>query len=175
MGGRKKKLTQQSSTSPNKPHDSTVFFVEASLGSAKVCDRLRNAGATVEIHIAHFKEDEDDPVWLRDVGTRGWVVLMKDERVRHRAVELEALIQGKVAAFVFANGQRSGEAMADAFAKAFHRMKRLVRKNEKPFIAKVYTDGAAAMWLNDKELPKVLEHLLHSEKDRQTRHFKSNP
>jgi hypothetical protein len=170
MGGRKKKLRQQSSTSPNKPHDSTVFFVEASLGSTKVCDQLRTVGANVEKHTDHFKEDERDSVWLRDVGTRGWVVLMKDERVRHRAVELEALIQGEVAVFVLANGQRSGDEMAQAFAKAFDRMKRFVRKSTPPFIAKVYMDGLVTMWFDDKQLPVILGKLLMGDRKRHERH-----
>ena len=172
MGGRKQKSKRQSSTNPNEPHESSIFFVELSLGSTKVCDQLREAGANVEIHIDHFKEDEDDPVWLTEVGVRGWSVLMKDERIRYRAVELEALIQGKIPAFVFANGNQSGKVMADAFAKAFPKMINYVRKFEPPFIAKVYIDGSILMWLDSAALPKALENLLRAVQTRQERHAK---
>ena len=127
MGGRKKKLARQSSTSPEKPHESIVIFVEASIGSKKLCDRLREVGATVKILTDHFKEDEKDEVWLRHAGANGWAVLMKDEAIRKRAVELDALIQGKVAAFAFASGSLSGDIMADALAKAFDKIKQFVR------------------------------------------------
>jgi len=40
-----------------------------------------------------------DEVWLRHVGERGWVVLMKDGAIRRRPAELEALIDAGVRAF----------------------------------------------------------------------------
>jgi len=175
MGGRERRLKKLSATNPDKPHESSIFFVELSLGSTKVCDRLREAGAKIEIHKDHFKEDEDDQVWLREVGVRGWACLMKDERIRYRAVELEALIQGKIPAFVFANGNLSAQTMAEAFAKALPKMKRYVGKYQTPFIAKVYQDGGLTMWLDSVDLPIALENLLRSAQTRQEKHGKGNP
>jgi hypothetical protein len=46
----------------------------------------------VEVHDDHFAPDAPDAVWLRVVGERGWVVLTKDERIRRRPLEREALL-----------------------------------------------------------------------------------
>jgi PIN like domain len=44
-----------------------IFFIDRCLGK-KLADSLRNSGATVEIHDAHFKQDVKDGDWLRIVG-----------------------------------------------------------------------------------------------------------
>jgi hypothetical protein len=56
-----------------------VFFVERSLGRRVVADALRQAGVRVEIHADYFADRTEDPVWLSQVGPRGWIVLMKDK------------------------------------------------------------------------------------------------
>jgi hypothetical protein len=40
-----------------------------------------------------------DTEWLRDAGENGWVVLMKDDKIRYRPAELEALTASGVRAF----------------------------------------------------------------------------
>ncbi|MGH2867031.1 MAG: hypothetical protein ACRDNK_05605 [Solirubrobacteraceae bacterium] len=49
-----------------------------------------------------------DEEWLRDAGTRGWVVLMKDARIRRRPAELEVLIAHQVRAFCLTNANLRG-------------------------------------------------------------------
>jgi hypothetical protein len=41
------------------------------LGVEPIRTALVDAGLRVEIHDHHFERDEDDRVWLRDVGARG--------------------------------------------------------------------------------------------------------
>lgn len=53
--------------------------------------------------------------WLREAGRRGWAVLMKDERIRYRSVERDALAAGAVQAFCLANGNLRAETMAEQF------------------------------------------------------------
>ena len=83
-----------------KPPDGTVFFIDRSLGKEPIRTELINAGLVVEIHDDHFVRDEEDRVWLRTVGERGWVVLTKDQRLRNSPLEIAALRASKARVFV---------------------------------------------------------------------------
>ena len=122
-----------------------VFFVDRSLGSVDVPTGLRAAGATVEVHDDHFAHTEADVDWLPVVGQRGWVVVTKDRRIRTRNVELEALMDAGVAAFVLTAGDLSGAEMAEALVKALPRMQRMVAKHLRPFIAAVSRPGEVTL------------------------------
>jgi hypothetical protein len=71
--------------------DGTVFFIDRSLGIEPLRTELTKFGLLVEIHDDHFARDEEDRVWLRTVSERNWVVLTKDQRLRYRPLEIEAL------------------------------------------------------------------------------------
>ena len=56
-----------------------------------------------------------DEEWLRDAGRQVWVVLMKDDRIRYRQAERDALISSRVRAFSLASGNLTSVQMADCF------------------------------------------------------------
>lgn len=72
------------------------LFVDRSLGRRVVADALRDAGATVyvmaDVYGERIGEGLADEEWLRDAGTRGWIVLMKDAKIRYRPSELGVII-----------------------------------------------------------------------------------
>jgi hypothetical protein len=74
-------------------------------------------GLLVEIHDDHFARDEEDRIWLRKVGERGWVVLTKDQRLRYRPLEIAALRASNARVFVAAGNLRGSE-IASVFVKA---------------------------------------------------------
>jgi PIN like domain len=88
-----------------------------------VAHALRDLGERVEIHDDHFAPDAKDEDWLVEVGSRGWIVLTKDDRIRYRVTERTALAVAKVKAFVLTSTQLQGIEMADAFVKALLRIK----------------------------------------------------
>lgn len=49
-----------------------------------------------------------DEEWLALAGDRAWIVLMKDKRIRYRAVERNALVSAKVRAFCLSKGNLRG-------------------------------------------------------------------
>jgi len=112
-----------------------------------VADALRQAGAVVELHDDHFRQDAEDVEWLRDVGSRGWIVLTRDDKIRHRSHERTALIQASVRAFVLARRTLSGPAMAEAFVQALPAMRRFVAQHPAPFIARVTQAGSVSLLL----------------------------
>jgi len=118
-----------------------VFFVERSLGRRVVADALRQAGVRVEIHADYFADRTEDPVWLSQVGPRGWIVLMKDKHIRSRPHEREALLTAGVRAFVLVAGNITGPEMGASFVTALPAMGALLARRNTPFIAHITRDG----------------------------------
>jgi hypothetical protein len=100
------------------PSDSPLeFFIDRSLGRRIVTGALREAGATVhpmaEVYGERVGQGLADTEWLHDAGTRGWVVLMKDDKIRCRPAELEALMAVGVRAFCVTNANLDGRATVE--------------------------------------------------------------
>jgi hypothetical protein len=103
---------------------------------------LRAAGLRVEVHDDHFRQDALDPEWLTGVGERNWIVVTRDERIRYRVAEKQAIRHAKVRAFVLAaQGNLRAEMLAENFLKALPKIRRLVQKQKPPFIAKISRSG----------------------------------
>jgi len=58
-------------------------------------------------------ENVDDVTWLADTAGFGWVVLMKDERIRRRPAEKAAVQRHRARCFCITRGDLSSEAMAE--------------------------------------------------------------
>jgi hypothetical protein len=101
----------------------------------------------VELHDDHFPQDARDEEWLRAVGQRAWIVLTRDDRIRHRVQERTALIQAGVRAFVLVRRSLPGPAMAAAFVNALPAMQRFVARHHGPFIARVTQIGSVSLLL----------------------------
>lgn len=105
-------------------------------------EALRQAGLQAQVHDDHFPADASDADWLRVVGQRGWIVLTKDERIRHRPLERAALLDAGVRAFVLTAQRMSGADMGQAFVRARRAMEHLLhRRRQRPFIATVTRHG----------------------------------
>lgn len=122
--------------------DSPIFFIDRSLGKVKVASALRLAGIEVKIHDDFFPPDAQDKDWIAEVSRKGWIILTKDKRIRNRAPEFKALVEGKACAFVLTSGNLRGEEMAAIFSKAVKGMARLAARNSRPFIAALTKDGS---------------------------------
>lgn len=118
-----------------------TFFIDRSLGRDKVVAALRAKGALVEPHDSHFPADAPDQQWLSAVGVRGWVVISKDRRIRHRGAERAAVEAAAVALFIFRGGNMRGEEIAQAIAAALPKMLLLVHRQTRPFIATISKGG----------------------------------
>jgi hypothetical protein len=128
-----------------RPLPEPVLFLDECLGSTDVPAALRAKGIRVELLHEHFDSATRDTAWLAEVGKRGWVVLTKDQRIRRRRVELEALLAANVAAFVLTSGNLTGAATAGAFANAWPRIRKHVRDYALPFVAAVDATGRVTL------------------------------
>lgn len=129
-----------SATSPEPP-ELLTFFVDRSLGRLAGQLLRDQAGANVVLHDDLFQPDALDVDWLREVGSKGWVVLTKDKRIRYRPLERQAVLAANLRVFVLAVSKGlTGEQIGRTLVKNIHRIERLARKEKPPFIAGVYAN-----------------------------------
>jgi predicted nuclease of predicted toxin-antitoxin system len=124
-----------------KPPDGTVFFIDRSLGVEPIRTELVKSGLMTEIHDRHFARDEEDRVWLKTVGERGWVVLTKDQRLRYRPLEIAALRASNARVFVLTAGNLRGIEIAAVFLAALPRICKILHSLPGPFVARVTHSG----------------------------------
>lgn len=119
------------------------LFLDRSLGQKVLPARLREAGLRLTTLAERYPGRDErvaDEEWLREAGERGEVVWMKDQRIRYRTLELQAVIAYRVRCFCLANGQLTAEMMGDVF---LHNLSRIVwaARHPGPFIYMVYANG----------------------------------
>jgi len=136
--------------SPRKPPPPRPeLFVDRSLGRVLVPEALRRAGFEVHTLSSVYGEQTgqhvEDTVWLRDAGERHWVVLFKDDRIRHRPAELSALTDAGLRAFCLTNANLRGDQQAARFATNIHRIEQRARKPG-PYIYGVYEAELRPLW-----------------------------
>src|SRR5438445_13332296 len=86
------------------------------------------------------------PEGLTACGKKNWVVVTRDERIRYRVAERQAIRRAKVRAFVLAaQGDLRAEMLAEIFLKALPRILRTVKKQKPPFIAKISRGGEVTL------------------------------
>jgi uncharacterized protein with PIN domain len=117
-----------------------TFFVDRSLGRWAVPSALRNAGFDVVIHDDVFAADTDDDIWLAEAGAQGWIVLMKDDRIRYRPRERAALEAARVQAFALTSASMTGEQQAHLLTAHAGRMERFCAEHPGPFVVGVYRE-----------------------------------
>jgi hypothetical protein len=126
------------------------FFVDRSLGRHVVPDALRAAGAVVhpmaEVYGERIGQGLADEEWLRDAGERGWIVLMKDAKIRYRPAELQVVIDHGLRAFCLTNANLRGFQMAERFVANLARIARVVEEQSGPYIYGVYADAVRLLW-----------------------------
>jgi hypothetical protein len=87
-----------------------------------------------------------DTEWLRDAGENGWVVLMKDDKIRYRPAELEALTASGVRAFCLTNANLRGAEMAQRLVEQLRKIEKIASDQPGPYIYRIYVDGVRPLW-----------------------------
>jgi hypothetical protein len=120
------------------------FFLDRSLGRRQVPDLLRAAGLRLrtlsEVYGIPADESIADVDWLERAGARGWVVLMKDERIRYRPAERQALVSHKVRAFCLTSGNLRAHQMAELYLSSIEQIAAASR-DPGPFLYAVSSHG----------------------------------
>jgi hypothetical protein len=124
------------------------FFVDRSLGKS-IVEGLREAGLSVRSMAEVYGEKPGqllaDEVWLRDAGKNDWIVLTKDDAIRRRPAERDALTGAAVRVFCLTNRNLRGEEQTERFVSNRYRILRQSRKSG-PYIYGVYAEGLRRLW-----------------------------
>jgi len=95
------------------------LFLDRSLGRIKVPALLRAEGIRLVTLAEHYGIPQDeliaDTTWLADAGSRGWAVLLKDERIRFNPPARAAVIAYKVRCFCLTRQNLLSDEMAAWF------------------------------------------------------------
>ena len=146
MTVRKPRSTKRSgASSARRRKEPLTYFVDECLGRHYVVDALRQAGARVEVHHDHFDSGAPDSEWLPIVGERRWVVLTKDRNIRRRELEIHALMNARVRAFVLTTAELTGAEQAATFVRALPKMNRMASASRGPLIGRVSESGGISM------------------------------
>jgi hypothetical protein len=119
---------------------SPEFFLDRSLGGHVVADALRAVGLVVQTLAERYPETEEfveDEVWIREVTANGLVILMKDDRIRRKPREQQAILESGARAFVVTNASLTGPQLAELFVENRHRIIQRSR-HPGPYIYGVY-------------------------------------
>ena len=118
-----------------------VFFLDQSLGGKVIRDALCEQGLKVALLKEHFPTNTPDEEWLPVVGEWGWLIFTKDDRIRYRQIEKDALMRSCARAFFFSSGNMSGDEMAAAIINALPKIEKFLAKHPPPFIARISRGG----------------------------------
>jgi hypothetical protein len=110
---------------------------------------LREAGWDVVTLAEHYGMPADEQIadaeWIEEAARRGWPILMKDKRIRHRRVEIEAVARHQARCFVITRGDlRSTEMVARITANRAAILAALADPG--PYIYAVQTDRLARLY-----------------------------
>jgi hypothetical protein len=125
------------------------FFVDRSLGRYAVPEAVRALGYAVHTLASVYGEQQgqtvEDVTWLREAGRHDWVVLLKDDRVRRRPAERDALVEARLRVFCLTNAGLRAEEQALRFTTNINRIVQRAAKPG-PFVYGVYEDGLRRLW-----------------------------
>jgi hypothetical protein len=137
------------------PPPELEFFIDRSLGRHRIAEALRGIGWSVRTHFEIYEdrdEEVDDVEWLAMAGARRFVVLMKDQKIRRRELELNALVDAHVRAFVLTQGAVTADAHIETMLTHQHRILQRCRQDG-PFIYGVHPSGVRPIWPPRRSTP----------------------
>jgi hypothetical protein len=100
----------------------------------------------------HYGIPQDENVldtdWLSLCGERGWLALMKDDRIRYVGAERQALVETQVCAAVITNAQLSADVMADRILRAAPELAVICQERQGPFLFALYENRISEIKLD---------------------------
>jgi len=129
--------------------DRPDFLIDRSLGRRHLAAALTDLGLTVHSLASVYGEaaaqELDDEIWLADAGANDWVVLMKDDAIRRRPTERDALADAGVRAFCLTNAQLG---KVEQTARFVDNIDRILRQagTPGPYIYGVYDRYIRRLW-----------------------------
>jgi predicted nuclease of predicted toxin-antitoxin system len=133
----KKSTKRSAAKTPRRPHRAPILYVDECLGRG-IALRLQSEG--------HEAKPFDEFAGKRDVdflpiiGERGWVLVTKDKNIRRNQLEVEAILNAGVRAFVITATNLNHQQIADLVSKAIPRIARISQQRG-PFVYNITSTG----------------------------------
>src|SRR5215467_12603748 len=125
------------------------FLVDRSLSQVLLPAELRQAGLVVhtlaEVYGERAAQETPDTAWIALAAQRGWVVLTKDDHIRRRPAERQAIETGKVRVFCLTNAGLTFAEQANYFVTNRFRIIQASRKPG-PYLYGVYRHRIRKLW-----------------------------
>jgi len=125
------------------------FLIDRSLGQLVLPAALREAGLTVhtlaDVYGEAGSHEVQDVDWINLAAARDLVVLCRDDRIRRRPAERQALVNGKVRVFCLTSRHLG---FADRATYFVGNCFRIIQESAKPgpFLCGVYRDRIERLW-----------------------------
>jgi hypothetical protein len=123
------------------------FLLDRSLGRHQLADALRAEGLVVHTLWSVYGASEqllDDDVWATDAGSRGWIVLSADKRLRY-TVSTRLLVEHQVGVFQLASGNLPGPVQVRRYIDNLQAIL-LACEEPRPFIFSVHEQSIVRIW-----------------------------
>ena len=118
-----------------------TYFVDRDLGRYVFATVLREGGLEVEVHDDHFLPNTPDEDWLREVTSRGWVVVTGDKAILRTRLEKAAIREAEAVVLVVIGRKAPVKELARNFVNTRDRIEKFLEAAEPPAIAKIYRPG----------------------------------
>ena len=116
------------------------FFIDNNL-SPGLAKGMKAFGEDV-VHLKEvLPEDIDDSDWLAHIGSKGWCLVTRDDRIRYRPAESAALREHGVGAFFMGGKNLNRCQLIQQLVRNWPRMKELAGKTRVPFAFRVPPTG----------------------------------
>jgi hypothetical protein len=119
-----------------------VFFLDRTFGRNELAGMLRSVGFLIVTLYDEFADAESkiaDPVMIYDCGLKGRVLLTGDQDLVFTWAK--EIAEAQIAVFVTTNNNEGPNQWGPRIIKAREGMLRELRKRERPFTARIATDG----------------------------------
>ena len=118
--------------------ENSTFYLDESIYSHVLAKRIRASGSSAQHPGGAFPFGTQDSDWLAECGKKGWIVLMRDKRVRRRSLERAAPVRARVGAFVLIAGQATASQTADTIERLLPKFANIFVSEPRPLL---YTFG----------------------------------
>lgn len=119
-----------------------TFFLDNNL-SPILAEGLRAFGEDVRHLREVFPPETPDEVWLPEIGQRGWYLVTHDKRIPRKTLEMQALLQAKVGAFVFTHRRKLTRwEWVELVVRRWAEIASWAHRLERPFVVGIPERGA---------------------------------
>ena len=119
-----------------------MIFIDRSIPKpvAEALKKVRTDVSWLEDHFVHWTKEQE---WLPVAGDNGWLVILRDKKIRTRIGERRAIVEHGVGCFILNQGSDPTKwEYLKLLALTLDEMEDRFRNTAKPFIYTVSRDGA---------------------------------